>query len=1481
MNNMGKLSSTIKTTSTKVSEQFENFGGGINTTAENNRLLDTESRELANITIESQGSLKKRYGSEVIYDVGYNLTTLEGWFGGVRPSLKFNPNLDQTDTDTNPGIGDNPYWKIGMFPDPESGLISQAEIDSFLDANKLLGHFTFEFNGEIQHYLVTVAGVFDVNGEKIPVYSYNPAHKTEADKYVLNNNIPFVYEESIIWDWIIRPTDTGYYLHRMIEEDGKQGMNIELDEQGNPKKYLLRELGRFSDTNDVDPNNDKWWPVANDKIQLHFQNPNAMEGIPEADIPDDFRECVKNAVMPPTKLSPDDKPIPSYFFLGGNTHKTRPLYKWGELGTPRNTRNFIFDDQWFRKLMGLSLSEDPKIIPFKEVNYNYEVNSIQFKNKTYLMLANKLYTFENDGKMIIREQEPYKPSFEEYNILKGNLLDVKNQSISSSDSYEILWNWDYTQDPNAITASGGTTPMVLGVMVNNIQVSGQPSKFRVVTIDKRGGGGGDKTGQWIFVWRIFVNADQDTGEGILLTGRPSSNKNLYGVTVPQTDVASISVTGTLNDHESAIPPELLAKPILYSPQNSRAYWVRSVNYGGTFIYPNEKAKMVYGYYTEMFDTNLMNGGIATTGSTHGTGFLYDDFTSTATGNRLSYCGSGVVTMCVKLSFSLDAEFIKNMFYGGTSVANIKKLYLEPQIDEFIKGAYDNNTQNNAGGGSHGNAIASAYAWLGFDNVDVSPDKDKYKNLYDAKLIPRYKMETGTSASNNWAVDTAWWRSAKTRQVKDCPNIKDLPIKNLTGSALFPNMKALDIYENTDDKQEKLIVSQYKNLCLPQLRKWIEATQTPIIPGGQLHYLGHSWITGKYYPRTDVSFKVNTVDKLNGSSHTSAINWATELNTYLDTVLGKAQEGVPTVPGGSPDSPLGAKSWTLKDVQDTPLMINILLVLDQVPNSGKNDKQTYCGRYSGFWEGTKIELGFDSVSDDKKISFSASSGSMSADMSAGGQNYTVKVPLTPIQNLSSYLPAVSSIGHIDELNNGYVYKSQYFTWNTTKAIIFYSDINNFSYFPVIQTFELTDYPDEQIQSMQIYGDSALIFTINRIYRLSGSNVNDFSIELVNDTVGSINPRTVKSIGNSLFFISKKGAYELKRSYSADNQLLTYPIDDKINDLYNPASDTIMCTSEGQKYSIHILNKKITLIYDTFNKVWTKNKYDTTNKILWVKNINNETFYVTNDYKICKFFSNKDYVNLKDNTTATSLDMQALYIDQLDRDVLFSNGKPNLDINTYPLRLDPWTYEVIDYDKDGNDIQTPTGFNIVNLTKQNLGYPVNAVWISKEFSGYDNQIHNNKKWKETQIKFTKDSFATSGFYKLAIDGNEVITPDIFEAELAEDGNIEMVINKVDGIANPKDKSVLTRNAGAFLSQSFIMASGDTNAPPEYFSIDEYDPEQSLLYTNNVASEMKDNRESNLRKKQGKKGYSAQITISNNEPLPFGVKSILLVYKIKKPK
>lgn len=171
-----------------------------------------------------------------------------------------------------------------------------------------------------------------------------------------------------------------------------------------------------------------------------------------------------------------------------------------------------------------------------------------------------------------------------------------------------------------------------------------------------------------------------------------------------------------------------------------------------------------------------------------------------------------------------------------------------------------------------------------------------------------------------------------------------------------------------------------------------------------------------------------------------------------------------------------------------------------------------------------------------------------------------------------------------------------------------------------------------------------------------------------------------------------------------------------------------------------------------------------------------------------------------------------------------------------------------------------FAYVNYIPDYTFYPVECTILTKAFSGAGEYVHNKKKFKEIQLKQIHNLFLTKSELTWYIDESESIYPYEWTQTIDDDGYYVSIKKNIDNYL---------LNAGSLVSESFYVTTPGQPVPT--------DPEYSDIYRTKIGNQ----EEQNKRVKKGKKGYTTQIKLVNRETLPFGLKSLLLVYKMRKAK
>jgi hypothetical protein len=98
------------------------------------------------------------------------------------------------------------------------------------------------------------------------------------------------------------------------------------------------------------------------------------------------------------------------------------------------------------------------------------------------------------------------------------------------------------------------------------------------------------------------------------------------------------------------------------------------------------------------------------------------------------------------------------------------------------------------------------------------------------------------------------------------------------------------------------------------------------------------------------------------------------------------------------------------------------------------------------------------------------------------------------------------------------------------IIWFSDLYQFDYIPNYNYIILPLTADDFITGIHYFKGSYMIFTKERIYKMSGTfGTGDFQIQIVSDAIGAISPYSIKPFNNTVVFMTHDGLYRIKQNY----------------------------------------------------------------------------------------------------------------------------------------------------------------------------------------------------------------------------------------------------------------------------------------------------------------------------------------------------------------
>lgn len=178
----------------KLYEKIDNFSGGINATEENDKLLDSEFRDLINWDLESLGSLKKRLGTKVIVNPVKDIKAYLIKHGLIAKN--------STDNDVRDYIGEY----NNLYYDEASGtaFIFFNQFAWNINENKEMKFFTYRLGD----------GEFDVNPDTLGDNKELDSRYFQPLRIKLNQKVSFQIL-GVVKKNFYAITDNGYFQRRL------------------------------------------------------------------------------------------------------------------------------------------------------------------------------------------------------------------------------------------------------------------------------------------------------------------------------------------------------------------------------------------------------------------------------------------------------------------------------------------------------------------------------------------------------------------------------------------------------------------------------------------------------------------------------------------------------------------------------------------------------------------------------------------------------------------------------------------------------------------------------------------------------------------------------------------------------------------------------------------------------------------------------------------------------------------------------------------------------------------------------------------------------------------------------------------------------------------------------------------------------------------------------------------------------------------
>lgn len=157
---------------------------------------------------------------------------------------------------------------------------------------------------------------------------------------------------------------------------------------------------------------------------------------------------------------------------------------------------------------------------------------------------------------------------------------------------------------------------------------------------------------------------------------------------------------------------------------------------------------------------------------------------------------------------------------------------------------------------------------------------------------------------------------------------------------------------------------------------------------------------------------------------------------------------------------------------------------------------------------------------------------------------------------------------------------YYKGNT----IWFSELGQFDYLPNTNYIILPLQSNDEITNISYFRNSFIIFTKETIYKMSGTFETDtFNVQMVNEYIGCIAPNSVRSINNSLYFLSRQGLYQLVANNYTDGLENVKKLDVNIKGLINIDPNYESMLYDEQYWLINKVDSGLKVIKNYYNMV----------------------------------------------------------------------------------------------------------------------------------------------------------------------------------------------------------------------------------------------------------------------------------------------------------
>jgi len=209
-----------------------------------------------------------------------------------------------------------------------------------------------------------------------------------------------------------------------------------------------------------------------------------------------------------------------------------------------------------------------------------------------------------------------------------------------------------------------------------------------------------------------------------------------------------------------------------------------------------------------------------------------------------------------------------------------------------------------------------------------------------------------------------------------------------------------------------------------------------------------------------------------------------------------------------------------------------------------------------------------------------------------------IPITPEKlddfpgKTLDFLPKLKPIWTCNRVTEHY---GKLMVWGSTEmpTALFYSFPDRPTYFPAGFYLDFTNDTNEKIEAVTPFMNILVAQTASQTWGIRGnSGLIDAPSPYVpfgiNNTVGTIAPKSVRPVRNHLFFLSRQGVIALKSLYAADEQYNIDFVDRNIRNIVPQDSKAVGIQYDNQ-YWLNFPDDRITLRWYIDKKAWVKDVY----------------------------------------------------------------------------------------------------------------------------------------------------------------------------------------------------------------------------------------------------------------------------------------------------